>query len=408
MANLRLVSVGKIYPSGTLALHDINLELADSEFIAVVGGEKSGKSTLLRIIAGLEGVTGGEVYVGDKDVTHAPAKDRDIAMIFQGNSLYPSFTVAENIAYGLKLRKASPALIDRRVRAVAEMLGLTDILGRRPKAITAEQRQKVAFARAIVREPQLYLLDDPLGGLDPALRDSLRSVLVNIQARMRGTFVYATKSVPEAISMASRILVLREGMMQQIDTPANLYDYPANAYVAFLIGSPSVNFVNGARIVKKDGAYFAVKDELSLALPENIVKRFVRIDEYVESQSDVILGLRPEDMQADKEGLFSALVTDTEEVCGVTYASCDCGDHTFVVRAEGATKGDSIDVSADLKHMLIFDAVSRLTLLERDEGYAKTGLPDSDRIPLAFNEEEAVKQKHRASRQSGDKKKKKR
>ncbi len=392
MANLKLKSVSKIYPSGTLALYKANLELADSEFIAVIGGEKSGKSTLLRVIAGLEEATEGNIIVGDKDVTTADPKDRDIAMIFQGNTLYPSLNVYDNIAYGLKLRKASNALIEQRVKVAAEVLGLTDILNRRPKALTAEQKQKVAFARAIVREPRLYLLDDPLTGFDAALRDGLRSVLVNLQARMKGTFVYATKSVSDAISMASRILVLREGMIQQIDTPANLYDYPENAYVAFIIGSPTVNFINGAEIVEEEGAVYAAKDGVKLALPENIKARFTSLSEYVNTGKKVIVGLRPEDMTVVREGGFmSALVATTEEICGVNYADCDGEELSFVVRAEGSDKGDTVNISADLGHMLIFDGTTRLTLLARDEGYVKTGHADAERKPLGYDEEEAIK-----------------
>ncbi|MDE7301570.1 MAG: ABC transporter ATP-binding protein, partial [Clostridia bacterium] len=200
MANLQLKTVSKIYPSGALALYKSNFELADKEFIAVIGGEKSGKSTLLRLIAGLEEVTEGEIIVGGSDVTKEPSKDRDIAMIFQGNSLYPSLNIYDNISYGLKLRKASQPLIEQRVKAAAEILGLTDILYRKPKALTAEQKQLVAFARAIVREPKLYLLDDPLTGIEPDVRAKLRSTLINLQARMNGTFMYATKNVNEALT----------------------------------------------------------------------------------------------------------------------------------------------------------------------------------------------------------------
>lgn len=408
MANLRLIGVSKKYLSGTLALYGANLELADSEFIAVVGGEKSGKSTLLRVIAGLEDASEGSIFIGDKDVTAEPPKERDVAMIFQGNSLYPAMTVYENIAYGLKLRKASPALIDKRVKAAAEMLGLSDLLGRRPKAITAEQRQKVAFARALVREPKLYLLDDPLSGFDTALRDSLRSVLVNIQTRMNGTFIYATKSVQEAISMASRILVLREGMIQQIDTPANLYDYPANAYVAFLIGSPSINFINGATVVREGEEYFVTKDGVKLAIPDKIVKRFASVEEYVGGDKKVIVGIRPEDLSVGKEGFMSALVAETEDIDGTVYADCDGEELSFVVRANGAEKGDTVKVDADLSHMQIFDSVSRLSLLARDEGYKVNGLPDSDRMPLGFDEEEAIRQKYKVVKDSAKNKKKRR
>lgn len=393
MANLRLNSVSKIYPSGALALYKANLQLADSEFIAVVGGEKSGKSTLLRVIAGLEEATDGQIIVGGKDVTKADARERDIAMIFQGNSLYPSLNVFENMAYGLRLRKTAQTVIEQRVKAAAEVLGLTDILYRKPKMLNAEQKQLVAFGRAIVREPALYLLDDPISGLSPETRVSLRSVLINLQMRMKGTFMYATKNVNEALTMATRIIVLREGFVQQIDSPANLYDYPANAFVAFTIGSPTVNFVNNAVIVKEEEGYFAEAEGVRFPLAENIVKRFTAIGEYANGGKKVILGIRPEDMTVGEGGFMQAKVTAAQTICGSAYADCDGGKLSFVVKAEGVNKDDEVSLCADLTHMFIFDGETRLTLLERDEGYKKTSYPDADVIPLAYGEEEEIKNK---------------
>lgn len=405
MSNLQLKSVSKIYPSGALALYKINLQMSDSEFIAVVGGEKSGKSTLLRTIAGLEDSTEGEIIVGEKDVTKAEAKDRDIAMIFQGNSLYPSLNVFDNMAYGLRIRKASQTLIEQRVKVAADILGLTDVLYRKPKALTTEQKQLAAFGRAIVREPKLYLLDDPIAGLNPELRTKLRSVLINLQIRMKGTFIYATKNVNDALTMATRILVLRDGMLQQFDTPANLYDYPANAYVAFLIGSPTINFINGANVVREGEGYCAVKDGIKIPLAENIVKRFKSIEEYADTDKKVIVGLRPEDVSCQNEGgLLEAKVNAVEEICGVSYAECDCGGQSFVVKAEGAQKDSQVGLNVDLTHTYIFDAVTRLTLLERDEGYNKTSYADADAIPLSYEEEESIKNKLKLP--AGKKKKK--
>lgn len=392
MANLQLKTVSKIFPSGALALYKFNLELADKEFIAVIGGEKSGKSTLLRLIAGLEEVTEGEIIVGDKDVTKEPSRDRDIAMIFQGNSLYPSLNIYDNISYGLKLRKASQPLIEQRVKAAAEILGLTDILYRKPKALTAEQKQLVAFARAIVREPKLYLLDDPLTGIAPDVREKLRSTLINLQARMNGTFMYATKNVNEALTMATRILVLREGFVQQIDTPANLYDYPVNAYVAFMIGSPTINFINNAKIVKDGDEYFAEANGVKLPLAENVVKRFTAIGEYAGADKQVIIGLRPEDMGVGEGGFIKAKVAAAEQICGATYAECDGEGLTFVVKAD-VKKDDEVELTCDASHVYVFDAETRLTLLERDEGYKKTNLPDADFKPLSYGEEETLKKK---------------
>lgn len=406
MANLQLKTVSKVYPSGALALYKVNLQLSDSEFVAVVGGEKCGKSTLLRVIAGIEEATEGQIIVGGKDVTGSEAKDRDLAMIFQGNSLYPSLNVFDNMAYGLKVRKTAPAVIEQRVKAAAEILGLNDILYRKPKALTLEQKQRVAFARAIVREPKIYLLDDPLSGIDPAVREKLQSILINLQMRMKGTFLYATKNVNDALTMATRIIVLKEGFVQQIDTPANLYEYPANAYVAFTLGSPTVNFVNNAVIERDEQGVCAVAEDVRFYLPQNIVDRFKSLEEYAGTGKKVILGVRPEDMTAGGEGFISATVSACEEICGVTYADCECGKLSFVVKSEEEkAKGDEVNISADLTHAFIFDSVTRLTLLERDGGYTDTGCEDANFIPLGFDEEEALKNKLKLD--DKDKKKKK-
>lgn len=406
MANLQIKSVSKIYPSGELALYKNSFQLSDSEFIAVVGGEKCGKTTLLRLIAGLDDVTEGEILIGGKDVTKVDSKDRDVAMIFQGNTLYPSLNIFDNIAYGLRIRKTSTAIIEQRVKAAAELLGLTDVLYRKPKALTTEQKQRAVFARAIVREPKVYLLDDPLSGLDRAMRERLRSVLINLQMRMNGTFIYGTKNVNEALTMATRIVVLREGFIQQIDTPANLYDYPANAFVAFTVGSPTINFVNGAKIEKEGDEVYVVGEGLRLALPENIVARFKSVDEYAGTDKKVILGLRPEDMSVGEGGFAKATVAAAEEIAGCNYADCDLGNKvSFVVKADGVNKGDGVTLCADMTHAYLFDAETRLTLLERDGGYEKTDYPDADVTPLTFAEEEEYKKKFSLPKTAGKKKK---
>lgn len=401
MANLQLKHLSKMYPSGELALYKIALELKSGEFVAVVGGEKSGKTTLLRVIAGLEEATDGEIIIGDKNVADVPSRDRDVAMIFQGNTLYPTLTVFENMAYGLKVRKTASAVVEQRVKAAAEILGLTDVLYRKPKTLTAEQRQTAAFGRAIVREPKLYLLDDPIAGVAPDVRERLRSVLINLQIRMNGTFVYASKNVNEALTMASRMVVLREGFVQQIDTPANLYDYPANAFVAFTIGSPTVNFVNNAKIERDENGTYAAFGNVKLALPENIVSRFTAIDEYAGTGKQVILGIRPEDMGVADDGFAEATVAHVEAVAGVNYAECDVNKQSFVVAAgaacedkkSGIAKGGKVKISADLTHAFLFDAETRLTLLERDGGYKQTDCADAEFKPLSYTEEQELKKK---------------
>lgn len=405
MANLQLKNVSKIYPSGELALYKVNLQLSDSEFVAVVGGEKCGKTTLLRLVAGLDDATEGEILIGDKDVTNVPSRERDISFIYQGNTLYPSLNVYDNMAYGLKLRKYSNNVIEQRVKAAAEILGLTDILYRKPKALTTEQKQKAVFGRAIVREPKLYLLDDPISGLDKAMREKLRSILINLQMRMAGTYVYATKNVNEALTMATRIIVLREGFVQQIDTPANLYDYPANAYVAFTVGSPTINFVNGATVEKDGDNVYVVSGDVRWQLPENILSRFASLAEYAGTGKKVILGLRPEDMSAGDNGFMQATVGTYEEVAGVGYAECDGNKLSFVIKSGKVEKGDKLGLCADMTHAYLFDADTRLTLLERDGGYVNTGYADADVKPLAYEEEEALKKKFSLPKNTAKKKK---
>ncbi|MCX4287592.1 MAG: ATP-binding cassette domain-containing protein, partial [Clostridia bacterium] len=217
MANLKLNGVNKVYPSGSLALHNISLEAKDKEFLVISGGENSGKSTLLRVIAGLEDVTSGEIFIGDKDATEAAPKDRDITMVFKSDTLYPNMTVFENMAYGLRVRKAPQTLVEQRVKAAAAILGLESLLYRKPKMLTAAQKQRVAIARSIVREPKLYLFDEPLSGLDDKLKAELLNIVINMQARMQGTFIYSTKNVAEAMTIGTRIVVLKNGIVQQID-----------------------------------------------------------------------------------------------------------------------------------------------------------------------------------------------
>ncbi|MDE6504931.1 MAG: ABC transporter ATP-binding protein, partial [Clostridia bacterium] len=257
MASLKIKGLNKAFPSGETALYDVNLEAADKEFLVFLGGDSSGKSTLLRIVAGLDDATSGTVEINGKDMTDVEPKNRDIAMVFKNNTLYPALNVFDNMAFGLRLRKAPEALVRERVKVAAEILGLNDCLYRKPKVLTAAAKQRVAIGRAIVREPKLYLFDEPLSGLDDKLRLDMLNVIINLQARLEGTFVYATKNLSEALTIGTRIVVLKDGFVQQIDTPANLYDYPANTYVAFLIGSPTVNFIKKVKIVSNGNGYFA-------------------------------------------------------------------------------------------------------------------------------------------------------
>ncbi len=389
MANLKLSGVNKVYPSGETALYNIGLEAKDKEFLVIVGADGSGKSSLLRVIAGLEDATSGSVFIDDKDMVDVEPKNRDIAMVFQSSTLYPSLNVFDNMAFGLRLRKAPEALVQERVKIVANILGLNDILYRKPKVLAAAEKQRVAIARAIVREPSIYLFDEPLSGLDDKLKADMLNVILNLQARLEGTFVYATKNVADALTIGTRIVVLKDGFVQQIDTPANLYDYPANTYVAFYIGSPTINFIKKVKIAAEDGKYFATFADYKIELPEKIVSRFENISEYAESGKYVTLGVRPEDAEIREGGILCGKV---DKMGDNGYAEVDLTPEIFltVPACDGLEKGKTVQISVDLERLYIFDAATCLTLLKRDEGYTKTEYADADFIPLAYDEETRI------------------
>ena len=255
MASLSLKHIYKKYPGGVTAVSDFCLEIQDKEFIIFVGPSGCGKSTTLRMIAGLEEITEGELYIGDKLMNDIAPKDRDIAMVFQNYALYPHMTVYENMAFGLKLRKTPKEEIKRRVEEAAEILGITHLLDRKPKAMSGGQKQRVALGRAIVRNPKVFLLDEPLSNLDAKLRATMRTELTKIHNRVGTTFVYVTHDQVEAMTMATRIVVMKDGLIQQVDSPQTLYDKPVNMFVAGFIGTPQMNFINATLEKKDDGIY---------------------------------------------------------------------------------------------------------------------------------------------------------
>ncbi|MDE6585434.1 MAG: ABC transporter ATP-binding protein [Clostridia bacterium] len=391
MATLKLTELNKVFPSGERALFDVSLEAVDKEFLVIVGGENSGKSTLLRLIAGLDDVSRGKIFIDEKDVTEVPPKDRDIAMVFSSSTLYPALNVYDNMAFGLRMRKAPEALVHERVKVAANILGLNDALFRKPKALTAAAKQRAAIGRAIVREPKLYLLDEPLSGLDDKLKLDMLNVIVNIQARMQGTFVYATKNLAEAMTIGTRIVVMKNGFVQQVDTPANLYDYPANTYVAFFIGTPTINFIKKVKIEAGEGGYDAVFDGGKITLPQNIVERFEAISEYAGTGKYVTLGIRPEDAKVSESGILSGTV-DSCEGGDEKYAECTISAELSlnVSTDKFLDKGKKVQIEVDASRLHIFDAKTCLTLLKRDAGYTVTGLPNADYVPLPFDEEQAI------------------
>ncbi|WP_433430965.1 ABC transporter ATP-binding protein [Nonomuraea sp. CA-141351] len=293
MASIVLTNVDKVYAGGVKAVNGLNLEIKDGEFMVLVGPSGCGKSTALRMIAGLEDISGGEIAIGDKVVNHLPPKDRDIAMVFQNYALYPHMTVEENLAFGLKLRKMPKPEIQKRVNEAAKMLGLETYLKRKPAALSGGQRQRVAMGRAIVREPQAFLMDEPLSNLDAKLRVSMRASLNTLHERLGVTTVYVTHDQVEAMTLGDRVCVLRDGLLQQVDTPQNLFDKPVNLFVAGFMGSPSMNFVT-AELVRDGGAAVTFAD-VKLPIPDSTFTDKPGLDQYVGKK--IILGIRPSDFE---------------------------------------------------------------------------------------------------------------
>ena len=293
MAQIILDRVEKAYAGGVRAVDDLSLDVADGEFMVLVGPSGCGKSTALRSIAGLEEISGGTITIGDRVVNDLPPKDRDIAMVFQNYALYPHMTVEQNLAFGLELRKTPKAEIARRVGEAARMLGLEPYLGRKPGALSGGQRQRVAMGRAIVREPQAFLMDEPLSNLDARLRVSMRASLSQLHERLGVTTVYVTHDQVEAMTLGDRVAVLRDGRLQQVDTPQALYEAPVNLFVAGFIGSPAMNFVTAGLV--RDGGPAVTFAGYRLPVPDQVLEAKQGLAEYVGQK--VILGIRPSDFE---------------------------------------------------------------------------------------------------------------
>ncbi|MEG1381658.1 MAG: sn-glycerol-3-phosphate ABC transporter ATP-binding protein UgpC [Ruthenibacterium sp.] len=296
MSSISLKNIYKIYAGDVTAVSDFCLEIEDKEFIILVGPSGCGKSTTLRMIAGLEEISKGELYIGDRLVNDVPPKDRDIAMVFQNYALYPHMTVYKNMAFGLELRKTPKDEIDQRVREAARVLDIEHLLDRKPKALSGGQRQRVALGRAMVRNPAVFLLDEPLSNLDAKLRTAMRTEIIKLHQKLGTTFVYVTHDQTEAMTMGDRIVVMKDGFIQQVDTPQNLYDFPCNMFVAGFIGSPQMNFMD-ATLLKEGNNYYADIDGDKLLInPEKITPE---LEAYVGKA--IKAGVRPEDIKDDEE-----------------------------------------------------------------------------------------------------------
>ena len=294
MAGVKFERVGKVYADGTRAVSEMSLEIVDGEFMVLVGPSGCGKTTALRMVAGLEDISEGVVRIGDRPVNNVPARDRDIAMVFQSYALYPHLTVYDNIAFGLRLRKAPKDEIERRVRDAAHVLGLEELLERKPRALSGGQRQRVAMGRAIVREPQAYLMDEPLSNLDAKLRVHMRAEISSLQDKLGVTTIYVTHDQVEAMTMGDRVAVMRKGQLQQVAPPQELYERPVNLFVGGFIGSPAMNMVE-ATIERRNGDLFALVGEQALALDAQLLEARPALGSY--DGRRVVLGIRPESLE---------------------------------------------------------------------------------------------------------------
>ena len=361
MASLSLKHIYKKYPGGVTAVSDFCLEIQDKEFIIFVGPSGCGKSTTLRMIAGLEEITEGELYIGDKLMNDIAPKDRDIAMVFQNYALYPHMTVYENMAFGLKLRKTPKEEIKRRVEEAAEILGITHLLDRKPKAMSGGQKQRVALGRAIVRNPKVFLLDEPLSNLDAKLRATMRTELTKIHKKVGTTFVYVTHDQVEAMTMATRIVVMKDGFIQQVDTPQNLYDKPVNMFVAGFIGTPQMNFINATLEKKDDGVYISFEGH-SLRLPDDKAND-PAVAEYI--GKEVVAGIRPECIHDEPiylstmaENVIEVDVDVTELMGAEIYLYLSVGEQNMTARVSSrsqARAGDKVSVAVEASRIHLFD-----------------------------------------------------
>lgn len=374
MANVSLKHVYKIYDGGVTAVTDFNLEIADKEFIILVGPSGCGKSTTLRMIAGLEDISKGELYIGDMLANDVAPKDRDIAMVFQNYALYPHMTVFENMAFGLKLRKVPKDEIERKVNEAAKILDLTHLLDRKPRAMSGGQCQRVALGRAIVRSPKVFLLDEPLSNLDAKLRAQMRTEISKIHKRLGTTFIYVTHDQTEAMTMGDRIVCMKDGWVQQIDTPQKLYDEPKNKFVAGFLGSPMMNFIDATLKYEREYDQYIVefgsaRNRFEVIVPESKVTR--ELGNFV--GKEIILGVRPESIHDEEmylsnatTGIITCNVEITEMMGAEIYLYLDCEGIPLTARVSSRSTvrpGDEVRMAIDPNRIHIFDKETEDTIV---------------------------------------------
>ncbi|MHB1049772.1 MAG: ABC transporter ATP-binding protein [Bacteroidota bacterium] len=361
MANVLLEKIRKEYDGGVVAVKDVTIEVNDKEFVVLVGPSGCGKSTTLRMVAGLEDISGGTLRIDGKIMNDVPPKDRDIAMVFQNYALYPHMSVYENMAFGLKLRKFPKEEIDKRVKEAAKILNIEEYLDRKPKALSGGQRQRVAVGRAIVRKPKVFLFDEPLSNLDAKMRVQMRTEISKLHQRLGATMIYVTHDQTEAMTMGDRIVVMKDGNVMQTDMPLNLYNNPANKFVAGFIGSPAMNFING-KITREKGLKFVEKGTtLSIDIPKEKQKI---LSGHIDR--DIWLGIRPEHIRCEKSrtSRIAATVDVVEPMGNEMFVYFTCGNSQLVARMTpmDIEAGEKRDFSVDTDHIHFFDAATEMVI----------------------------------------------
>lgn len=364
MAELRLEHIYKIYDNNVTAVTDFNLHIQDKEFIVFVGPSGCGKSTTLRMVAGLEEISKGDFYIDGKRINNVPPKDRDIAMVFQNYALYPHMTVYDNMAFGLKLRKSPKAEIDKKVQEAAKILGLETYLNRKPKALSGGQRQRVALGRAIVRDAKVFLMDEPLSNLDAKLRVQMRAEIAKLHRKLQTTTIYVTHDQTEAMTMATRLVVMKDGLIQQLGVPKDVYEKPENVFVAGFIGSPSMNFFKGKI---EDGSFKA--GDVKLAIPEGKIK-MLREQNYL--GKDIVFGIRPEDIHdepvfvdAQQGSKFTTTIEVAELTGAETMIYSNLAGQVYVARLDSRSKfkpGEKLELAFDMNKAHFFDSQTEIRI----------------------------------------------
>ena len=367
MANIKVKNLFKKYQNNAWAVNDVNLEIKDKEFLVLVGPSGCGKSTILRMIAGLEDISSGEIWINDRLVNDIPAKDRNIAMVFQNYALYPHMSVFENMAFGLKLRNYPKAEIIKRVHDAAEILGIKQYLERRPRELSGGERQRVALGRAIVRKPLVFLFDEPLSNIDAKMRVLMRTEIHKLRMRLQTTFIYVTHDQTEAMTMGDRIVVMNKGVIQQCAAPMTVYDHPSNKFVASFIGSPPINFMTG-RVVKKDRKFFFDEGKFQVKL---IDAMYPKISKY-EGQ-EIVMGVRAEDIydklfasEASQENTVRATCEVVEPLGSEVYLYLSSGKHNFIARVGAHDRPEinrDMDLVFDMSKVHFFDSKTENTII---------------------------------------------